>query len=373
MLNQTTKHTTIFELPPRQLSATPALNFELPPHLEASAPAEARGLSRDAVRLMVSYQADDRIEHTHFRQIPDYLQAGDLLVINTSATLNAALDARRQDGGQLKLHLSTRLPADMWIVELRQLNGAKTAPFFGGKAGEILSLPGEATVTLHSPHRPEQRAQENGQVRLWIATLNLPLALNAYLTQYGQPIRYNYVNDAWPLRYYQTVYANAPGSAEMPSAGRAFTPELLTTLIAKGIQIAPLILHTGVASLEAHEPPYQEYYHVPGETAQLVNLAQERGRRVVAVGTTVVRALETVTDSRGLTQAGEGWTNLIITPERPLRAVNALLTGLHEPQATHLAMLQALCSLTHLQKTYTAARQEGYLWHEFGDLHLILP
>ncbi len=163
------------------------------------------------------------------------------------------------------------------------------------------------------------------------------------------------------------------GSAEMPSAGRAFTPELITRLVAQGVQIVPLLLHTGVASLEAHEPPYEEFYRVPTETARAVNTARAAGRRVVAVGTTVVRALETVTDADGATHPGEGWTRLVVTPARGIHAVNAMLTGLHEPRASHLAMLEALAGRAHLQRTYAEALRERYLWHEFGDLHLILP
>jgi S-adenosylmethionine:tRNA ribosyltransferase-isomerase len=194
-----------------------------------------------------------------------------------------------------------------------------------------------------------------------------------YLARYGFPIRYYYVKQGWPNDYYQTVYATEPGSAEMPSAGRAFTPELITRLVAKGVQIAPLILHTGVASLEKHEPPYEEFYRVPGETARRVNATRTAGKRVIAVGTTVVRALETVTGVDGVTHPSEGWTRLVITPERGIRAVNGMLTGLHEPEASHLAMLQALAGLAHLEVTYAEALAQEYLWHEFGDLHLILP
>jgi S-adenosylmethionine:tRNA ribosyltransferase-isomerase len=197
--------------------------------------------------------------------------------------------------------------------------------------------------------------------------------LDDYLNRYGFPIRYGYVKEAWPLAYYQTVYSTEAGSAEMPSAGRAFTPELITRLVAQGIQIAPLILHTGVASLEDHEPPYEEFYRVPLETAHLVNAARATGKRVIAVGTTVVRALETVTDAEGVVHPGEGWTRLVIQSDSRLRAVNGLLTGLHEPQASHLAMLQALSGLDHLYLAYAEALSEKYLWHEFGDLHLILP
>jgi S-adenosylmethionine:tRNA ribosyltransferase-isomerase len=206
-----------------------------------------------------------------------------------------------------------------------------------------------------------------------LATLNLSVPLLPYLEQYGFPIRYSYVKDRWPLSYYQTVYATEPGSAEMPSAGRAFTPELITRLVANGVGIAPLVLHTGVASLEEHEAPYAEYYRVPTETARLVNATRAAGKRVIAVGTTVVRALETVTDQQAIVHPGEGWTRIIITPQRGIRSVNGLLTGLHEPRSTHLMMLEALAELDHLKLTYAEALRARYLWHEFGDLHLILP
>jgi S-adenosylmethionine:tRNA ribosyltransferase-isomerase len=272
----------------------------------------------------------------------------------------------------LIVHLSTRLPAELWLVELRQPDGAASRPFGQGRAGETLQLPSGGSVMLHTPYQAGQRGQREANVRLWVATFQLNQPMGDYLARYGFPIRYGYVKRSWPLGYYQTVYATEPGSAEMPSAGRAFTPELITRLVARGIQVAPLILHTGVASLEDHEPPYEEFYRVPPETARLVNAARVAGKRVVAVGTTVVRALETVTLEEGSTAPGEGWTRRVIKPDEPLRAVNALLTGLHEPHSSHLAMLQTLAGPEHLYLTYTEALQEGYLWHEFGDLHLIL-
>lgn len=356
-----------------------AYNFELPTELEAGEPPEERGLARDEVRLMVSYRADNRVMHTQFRELPDFLEAGDLLVINTSGTMNAALHATHNDGTPFELHLSTHLPADMWIVEVRQHGEAGTLPFYDAKAGETLQMPGRATVTLHVPYSSDRiskpLAGKNAQTRarLWIATLQLPYPLQDYLSRYGFPIRYSYVKQEWPLSYYQTVYATEIGSAEMPSAGRAFTSELITRLIAHGVQVAPLILHTGVASLEDHEPPYEEYYRVPLETARRINVTHQAGKRVIAVGTTVVRALETVTDSEGAAHPGEGWTRLVVTPQRGIRAVNAMLTGLHEPRASHLSMLEALAGLEHLKVTYAEALREHYLWHEFGDLHLILP
>lgn len=355
------------------LAQLPGLEFDLPPALEASAPPEARGLARDEVRLMVSHYHNDVICHTQFRQIGDHLQAGDLLVLNTSRTMNAALPATLPDGTALRLHLSTQLPAGLWSVELRRPSPSASEPYKNGQAGLVLNLPAGGTARLLTSHNPALRHTPDQPVRLWLATLDLPLPLTSYLAAHGSPIRYSYVPDAWPLDYYQTVFASEPGSAEMPSAGRAFTPELITRLVAQGVQFAPLVLHTGVASLEDHEAPYEEFYQVPGQTAVQVNQARRQGRRVIAVGTTVIRALETVTDGVGITHAGSGWTDLFITPQRGIRTIDGLLTGLHEPRATHLAMLAALADSCHLSLAYEQALQQRYLWHEFGDLHLLLP
>jgi len=353
--------------------AAMATDFHLPPALEAAEPPEARGLPRDGVRLLVSHQRNDRLVHSTFRHLPEFLRPGDLLLINTSATINAALPAIRADGTRVELHLSTHLPADLWTVEVRRLDGHTTVRGGHAAPGEILRLPERGTCTLHRPYPHERPSPAAANPRLWLATIDVPGPLPAYLAEHGFPIRYGYVARRWPLSAYQTVYATEPGSAEMPSAGRAFTPELLTALIARGVCIAPLLLHTGVASPEDHEPPYEEFYRVPGHTALLVNATRAAGGRVVATGTTVVRALETVTDQRGTAHPGEGWTRLLIGPSRPLRAVDALITGFHEPRSTHLAMLEALSGRPHLEICYAEALRERYLWHEFGDLHLILP
>ncbi len=365
-----------------------SLDFHLPPELEAGEPPEERGLARDGVRLMVSYIGEKRVEHARFRDLPEYVCTGDVLVINTSRTRKAALAATRADGTLLELHFSTRLPAELWVVELLQPVWAGGQTFYQAAPGERLALPAGGQAGLLLPYRTDQReaARESapgktgevppmklGGVRLWIASLSLPCPVEAYLDRYGFPIRYSHVRDDWPIDVYQTVYAGEMGSAEMPSAGRAFTCPLLEELERDGVRIAELVLHTGVASLEAHEPPYEEYYRVPAETAQAVNQAHAAGKRVIAVGTTVVRALETVCDPTGSLHPGEGWTNLVVTPERGIRAVDGLLTGLHEPRSTHLAMLQALAGQEHLRLAYAEALRGRYLWHEFGDLHLILP
>jgi S-adenosylmethionine:tRNA ribosyltransferase-isomerase len=350
------------------------LEFELPHDLEAHEPIEARGFRRDQVRLMVSCKRDNTVIHTKFHDLPNFLEAGDVLVINTSGTLPAALPVTRTDGTHLELHLSTHLPGDLWTVELRAFSDHSTHPFRANLEGETLALPGGASVRILAPYLLDRiNAPKTTGSRLWLAILELHEPLLPYLERFGKAIRYGYIPQDWPMNTYQTVYATEPGSAEMPSAGRAFTPELITQLVARGVQIAPLILHTGVASLEDHEPPFEEFYHVPLETARIVNQARVDHRRVIAVGTTVVRALETVTDSHGISHAGSGWTREIITPERGVKSINGILTGWHEPKATHLAMLEAIAGREHLEVAYTAALEGRYLWHEFGDLHLILP
>ena len=317
---------------------------------------------------MVSREGDTDVDHVQFRDLPDFLAAGDLVVINTSATRNAAVDALRQDGTPVVVHLSSKMPSGSWVVEVRQSAGNATVPFTTAEMGDIYRLPKDGQIRLLWPYSPPS----DGVTRLWVADVRTRGSLDDYLSVHGRPIRYKYVAQDWPSEYYQTVYADEMASAEMPSAGRGFTHEILDRLRAKGVEIAPLVLHTGVASLETHEAPYDEYYRVPQSTADAVNAAHRRGGRVIAVGTTVVRALETVTNIDGVTRAGEGWTDLVITPERGARAVDGLITGLHEPEATHLLMLLSMASPDHLRRAYRAALDNGYLWHEFGDLHLIL-
>lgn len=335
---------------------TAAVAFELPPRLEASEPPEARGLARDGVRLMAA--AGGELRHAHFYDLPELLRPGDLLVVNTSATLPAALPARLPGGAPLGVHLSTPAPSERagrpprWVLELRRGD----APFGGARPGLALALPGGGRAELLAPYLAGRR--------LWLAELTLPEPPLAYLAHHGRPIRYGYVPRAWPLRRYQTVYAAEPGSAEMPSAGRPFTRPLLAALQRRGIRIAPIVLHTGVSSPEGHEPPYPEWFRVPAATARAVN---EAPGRVIAVGTTVVRALESAADG-----AVEGWTSLAIGPERDVRAVDGILTGWHEPAASHLRLLTAIAGPEPIDRSYAAALRHGYLWHEFGDSHLIL-
>lgn len=338
------------------MPATTSIDFTIPKELEASAPPEARGLTRDGVRLLVSYLRSDRITHARFSDLPELLRPSDLLVVNTSATLPAALTVKRSDGSEIAMHLSTRLPAGLFVVEFRQATVT---------AGEEFALPegGSAVALVRYP-------KSN---RLWVASLDLPAPLLPYLGRWGRPIAYSYVRGSWPIQTYQTVYASVPGSAEMPSAGRPFTPEILDRLTLNGVFLASIVLHTGVASMEHDEPPYEEYFEVPHETAAAIERARKGRGRVIAVGTTVVRALESSLDAAGRPIASRGWTDLVITPRHGIKAIDGLVTGFHEPKATHLALLEAIVGRPHLERAYRAALEAGYLWHEFGDLHLILP
>ncbi|MFI7043654.1 S-adenosylmethionine:tRNA ribosyltransferase-isomerase [Streptosporangium sandarakinum] len=353
--------------------------FTLPGDLEAHEPPEARGLARDGVRLLVSRRGTGEIGHHRFTDLPRLLEPGDLLVVNNSATLPAAVRLDR-----LAVHFSTECEDGTWLVELRRRAGRPTGtagdgtgaadggtvrmdgeagasePYPGGVPGEWLPLPGGATLRLLERRTP----------RLWRARLDREVL--GYLRRYGVPIRYSYVGRDWPLTDYQTVFALRPGSAEMPSAGRPFTAALVTELVSRGIGVAPITLHTGVASPEADEPPYPERFEVPETTARQVASAREAGGRVVAVGTTVVRALETAALPGGRIGAASGWTAHLVTPRSGVRVVDGLVTGLHEPRSSHLLMLSALAGDELLSRSYAQALGEGYLWHEFGDVHLII-
>jgi S-adenosylmethionine:tRNA ribosyltransferase-isomerase len=280
----------------------------------------------------------------------------------------------RKLADRIELHLSSPLgDGARWVVELRRLTANGTAPLLDARAGEQLALAAGATATLVEPLVTRLTATpKRGAVRLWVAQLSVPDDVMAFAARYGRPIRYSYVRKQWPLAYYQTVFATEPGSAEMPSAGRPFTREIVTRLKRKGVRVVPLVLHTGVGSLESHEAPYPERYRVPAATAAAVNATRAAGGRVIAVGTTVVRALETVASADGEVHADEGWTDLIITPERGVRVVAGMLTGFHEPTSSHLSMLEAMAGRRHVAQAYEAALRARYLWHEFGDVHFIL-
>jgi S-adenosylmethionine:tRNA ribosyltransferase-isomerase len=330
----------------------------------ASRPPEERGLARDGVRLLVA--TPDGLVHARFRDLPRFLSAGDLLVVNTSATVAAAVDGERDGGRPVTVHVSSPLDEGTWLIELRERSAA-AGRVTDAAAGETITLPAGVSLTLLHPY-PGPAAD-----RMWAAAVTDGRDLAAFLARHGRPIRYSYVPDPWPLPAYQTVFARSPGSAEMPSAARPFTPELVTGLVAAGVVIAPVTLHSGVASLETSEPPLPERFTVPEPTAQLVNLTRAAGRRVVAAGTTSTRALESAAGDDGTVRARHGWTDLVLGAGRPARITGGLITGWHDPEASHLDLLEAVAGPELVRAAYRAAETSGYLSHEFGDSCLLLP
>jgi S-adenosylmethionine:tRNA ribosyltransferase-isomerase len=330
----------------------------------ATAPAEERGSGRDDVRMMVAHRSSGIIVDDHFPNLGSYLRPGDALVVNTSATIPAAVDVIAEDGTPLKAHFAGPAAGGLWQVEVRAIRpsgGTEPGPDL---APQTLRMPGVATLQLlaRSPRTP----------RLWVAAFDGAEELLDYLARYGHPVRYGAGAD-WPLEAHQTVFATHPGSAEMPSAARAFTVEMVTSLVSSGIAVVPVLLHAGVSSYETGEAPGEERFAVSPPSAALMNSVRSSGGRLIAVGTTVVRALETVADDLGLLHPGRGITDIVITPARPPRAVDGLLTGWHEPRSSHLELLESLLPRPQLRDVYDEAVAHHYLWHEFGDLLLVLP
>ncbi|PYJ74541.1 MAG: S-adenosylmethionine:tRNA ribosyltransferase-isomerase [Verrucomicrobia bacterium] len=322
--------------------------FTLPPELSAKEPPERRGIRRDQVRLLVIDRTTGRIEHTRFDKIARYLRAGDLLVFNSSRTLPASLrgcECGATHGPCMEVRLAERLPDDSWLALLLC----------------------------------EQGLERDDRIpRLWKLRFSISgTELVDLIYRLGKPIRYEYVSAPWDLDYYQTVYATEPGSAEMPSAGRAFSWKLLLDLKRRGIDTGYIVLHTGLSSymdddLDRIHPASEEEYFVSATTAEKITHARKNCGRVIAVGTTVVRALESVADSEGRVSEKQGYTRLKIDSQHRLIAVDGLLTGLHEAEASHLDLLSAFLSPETIRAAYEEAIARKYLWHEFGDLNLIL-
>ncbi|MGH9180160.1 MAG: S-adenosylmethionine:tRNA ribosyltransferase-isomerase, partial [Acidimicrobiales bacterium] len=341
-----------------------------PRALEAGEPPEARGLARDGVKMMVGRRSTGTLVHTKFVRLPSFLEAGDLVVVNTSGTIPAAVDGIGvTDHTPVVVHLSTHLDGELWVVEPRLPSGGTTQQWNGGGGRwpprHITLAAGGGHLELLEPYL--------GRGRLWLGRLAVPRPALDWLAVHGRPIRYSYVDRPWPLADYQNVYATEPGSAEMPSAGRPFTAEVLGRLADKGVGVAPIVLHAGVASLEPGEAVFPERVTVSEATAALVNATRRAGNRVIAVGTTVVRAVESAVDpATGRLGPLDGWTDLFITAERGVQVVDGLLTGWHEPGASHLEILEAVAGSDLVTRSYAASLEAGYLFHEFGDVHLLL-
>ncbi len=331
----------------------------------APQPAEERGLERDEVRLMVA--TPDGLSHGRFRDLPDHLRAGDVLVVNTSATVNAEVDAVL-DGAPIVLHVAHRLDDGDAVVELRSAPDAARA-LLDASVGDVVQI-GDVRLRLRAHWPTDTPSSPTGSGnRLWRASTSGEL--ERQLAWNGRPIAYGYLDRRYPLPAYQTVFGTRPGSAEMASAGRPFTPDLVTRLVAEGVLFAPVTLHTGVSSQEAGEAPGPEWFEVMPSSARTINSARDSGGRVIAVGTTATRAVESTVRGRHVV-SGRGWTDRVITPAVPPRVVDGLITGWHDPMASHLLLVEAVAGERLAQVAYDAAVSEGYLWHEFGDSALLL-
>jgi S-adenosylmethionine:tRNA ribosyltransferase-isomerase len=350
------------------LADRPHTQFSAPQDRTATEPSELRGLRRDAVRLMIATPAG--VRHGVFYRLAEYLRAGDVLVVNTSATVPGQLTGERK-GAPVIVHVANRLPDGTRAVELRSAPNAAT-PILDGRVGERIGLPSGGVVQLIAPY-PESGSSPTGHGnRLWRAQISVPGALSDYLREQALPISYGYLNGSFPISAYQTIFSLHPGSAEMPSAARPFSAELVTRLVTQGVIFAPITLHTGLSSQDAGEAPQPEWFEVSQTTADLVTTSRARGGRVIAVGTTATRAIESAAQRDGAVAAASGWTELVISPERPVRVVDGLITGWHNPDASHLLLVESVAGAELTQRAYHAAVAEGYLWHEFGDSCLFL-
>jgi S-adenosylmethionine:tRNA ribosyltransferase-isomerase len=342
--------------------AVQPLDFELPVTRWAATPPERSGMRRDEVRLMVADGTTATIDEGRFWDLPKWLRGGDAVVVNTSRTVPAAVDARTATGEKIRIHFAAPSDAGLWSVELRTPNGNGSTPG-PDLHPQTIHLDGGAVIELLTRHPRSPR--------LWVASVSAVGDVDQYLAAHGSPIRY-VSTGKWPLTDYQTVFATEPGSAEMPSAGRPFTTDLVTRLVAAGVVVLPIVLHTGVSSFEEGEVPGDERFDVPTATARIANTIRDGGGRIIAVGTTVVRALESVADGDGMLHPGKGVTDLLVTSERPPTTIDGLVTGWHEPRSSHLRLLEAVAGRDLLQKCYQTALDNGYRWHEFGDSLLIL-
>jgi len=332
--------------------------FILPQELHAAVPPERRGIRRDHVRMMAIDRITGKTVHDSFNHLADYLKPGDMIVLNNSRTIPAALRATisgEPSCREIEVRLARCLSETSWEALVISTEV---------KVGDCLLFSDELTAVV------TERKLDSPLVVLCFSVSGAALFQHFYSV--GEPIRYEYIEKPWDLHYYQNVYGNVPGSVEMVSAGRAFSWEMLFDLQKRGIQLSYLQLHTGLSYLDDnhHFIPEDnpERYDISKETFASIIEAKTSGGRVLAVGTTVVRALE----SAVATGIHSGWTSLYIDSSFPLKIVDGIITGFHETEASHLDMLTAFISPEKLFQAYGEAVREKYLWHEFGDINLLL-
>jgi S-adenosylmethionine:tRNA ribosyltransferase-isomerase len=340
--------------------------FTLPRELLAREPCEARGKARSDSRMLVLDRSNNTVSHARVCDIGRYLCPGDIIVLNNSKTVPSVFDARREDGGRITLYLCSGRGDDVWHAYLEPSRDVTFGFRVFAGDGAAGNLVGEV-IGVHDsiPGLYVMKFQYEGE-------------LFDILNRIAKPVYSTYARRQWELDYYQNFHACVPGSVEQPSAGRHFTPELLDSLAAQGIEMAYLTLHTGMSNLTIEEDRvgehsmYEEYFSIDNAVAEKINEARSRGGRVLGIGTTVMRALETVADEQGQIRPFSGWTDLFIAPGYQFKAVDMFLTNFHGPRTTRLALIMAFAGIDLVKRGYAEAIKQGYLFYEFGDTTLTI-
>lgn len=333
--------------------------YDLPQELIAQSPAEKRDMSR----LLVYNRKTKTIEDRVFHDIIEYLEPGDVLVRNVTKVIPARLYATREEtGGAMEFLLLRRINETDWECLVK--------PGRRARAGRTFKVNDELSVTVLDSLEDGNR----------IVRLNYDGIFEEVLDRAGEMPLPPYITEKLKDKSrYQTVYARDNGSAAAPTAGLHFTPELLEAIKAKGIIIADVLLHVGLGTfrpvsaenVEEHHM-HSEYYEVTEDAAKTINDARKAGGRIVSIGTTGCRTLESASDENGIVHAGSGWTSIFITPGYKFKAVDALITNFHLPESTLLMLISAFSSREEVMRIYKHAVEERYRFFSFGDATLFI-
>ncbi|HEX3015705.1 MAG TPA: tRNA preQ1(34) S-adenosylmethionine ribosyltransferase-isomerase QueA [Desulfobacteria bacterium] len=335
-------------------------DFHLPPELIAQHPIEPR----DASRLMVVDRSKDSLTHVHFSNIVDFLVPGDVLVLNNTRVMPARLLGHKEGStGKVEVLLLRRCALDTWETLVKP--GKRVKP------GSRLVF-GDGLLTAD--------VLENTDAGGRIVKFQYDGVFEQILDQLGSMPLPPYITE--PLRdkeRYQTVYARETGSAAAPTAGLHFTPQLLDQIRQNGIEVVEVLLHVGLGTFRpvkvenvTEHHMHSEYYRIGADTAARINRAKLEGRRIIAVGTTATRALESAAGPTGQLQAGDGWTDIFIYPGYKFKLIDALITNFHFPRSTLLMLVSALAGKERILAAYAEAVRLGYRFYSFGDAMLIL-
>lgn len=341
-----------------QKLSTDMFDYELPKEFIAQTPAEPR----DHSKLLVYERQTDAVRHRHFYNLPEYLRAGDVLVINETRVLPARLMGRRETGGVIELLLLNRREKDIWEILARP--GRRIRP-----GDRLVFSEGLSADVLES-------LEDGGR----LVRFNYDGVFEEILDALGQMPLPPYITERLENKErYQTVYSKETGSSAAPTAGLHFTPELLNKIREMGVKIVPVLLHVGLGTFRpvkvrdvAEHKMHSEYYSLSPQAADAINKAKASGGRIISVGTTSTRVLETVCGEDGVIRARTGWTDIFIYPGYKFKCVDCLITNFHLPQSTLLMLVSAFCSREKILEIYEEAKKEDYRFFSFGDAMLII-